>query len=289
MRGSKAERAAKSDLAKRNLYKFMTNRLAILGLALVLLILFVSLLAPVLTPYEPNVLDTANRYQAPSREHLLGTDQLGRDLLTRLFYGGRVSIFVGFVSAVVTAALGVALGCISGYLGKRLDSVIVYISEIFTAFPQMLLIFILVGFVGQGIGNLIFIFALTGWTSIYRLVRSRIFSLKEEPFIDSCRANGISNASIMFRHMLPNTIGPVIVNVTLLTAGYLLQESALSFLNIGVPTDIPTWGNILNAAKNLNVIQNYPVMWIGPGVAISLFVLGVNFLGDGLRDVLDPT
>ena len=289
MRGSKAERAAKSDLAKRNLYKFMTNRLAILGLVLVVLILLVSLLAPVLTPYEPNVLDTANRYQAPSREHLLGTDQLGRDLLTRLFYGGRVSIFVGFVSAVVTAAIGVALGCVSGYLGKRLDSVIVYISEIFTAFPQMLLIFILVGFVGQGMGNLILIFALTGWTSIYRLVRSRILSLKEEPFIESCRANGISNVSIMFRHMLPNTIGPVIVNVTLLTAGYLLQESALSFLNIGVPTDIPTWGNILNAAKNLNVIQNYPVMWIGPGVAISLFVLGVNFLGDGLRDVLDPT
>ena len=289
MRGSKAERAAKSDLAKRNLYKFMTNRLAILGLVLVVLILLVSLLAPVLTPYEPNVLDTANRYQAPSREHLLGTDQLGRDLLTRLFYGGRVSIFVGFVSAVVTAAIGVTLGCVSGYLGKRLDSVIVYISEIFTAFPQMLLIFILVGFVGQGMGNLILIFALTGWTSIYRLVRSRILSLKEEPFIESCRANGISNVSIMFRHMLPNTIGPVIVNVTLLTAGYLLQESALSFLNIGVPTDIPTWGNILNAAKNLNVIQNYPVMWIGPGVAISLFVLGVNFLGDGLRDVLDPT
>lgn len=289
MRGSKAERAAKSDLAKRNLYKFMTNRLAILGLVLVVLILLVSVLAPVLTPYEPNVLDTANRYQAPSREHLLGTDQLGRDLLTRLFYGGRVSIFVGFVSAVVTAAIGVTLGCVSGYLGKRLDSVIVYISEIFTAFPQMLLIFILVGFVGQGMGNLILIFALTGWTSIYRLVRSRILSLKEEPFIESCRANGISNASIMFRHMLPNTIGPVIVNVTLLTAGYLLQESALSFLNIGVPTDIPTWGNILNAAKSLNVIQNYPVMWIGPGVAISLFVLGVNFLGDGLRDVLDPT
>jgi len=276
-------------LAKRNIYKFMTNRLAMVGLVLVLLIVFVSVLAPVLSSYEPNVLDTANRYQAPSGEHLLGTDQLGRDLLTRLFYGGRVSIFVGFVSAVVTAAIGVVLGCISGYWGKKLDAVIVYISEIITAFPQMLLIFILVGFVGQGIGNLILIFALTGWTSIYRLVRSRILSLKEEPFIESCKANGVGDASIMFRHMLPNTIGPVIVNVTLLTAGYLLQESALSFLNIGVPTDIPTWGNILNAAKNLNVIQNYPVMWIAPGVAISMFVLGINFLGDGLRDVLDPT
>ena len=289
MKKQKAGRAAKSDLAKRNIYKFMTNRLAIIGLILIILILVVSLLAPVLTPYDPNALDTANRYQAPSGAHLLGTDQLGRDLLTRLFYGGRVSIFVGFVSAAVTAVIGVVLGCISGYLGKRLDAVIVYISEIFTAFPQTLLIFILVGFVGQGIVNLILIFALTGWTSIYRLVRSRILSLKEEPFIESCRANGIGNSSIMFRHMLPNTIGPVIVNVTLLTAGYLLQESALSFLNIGVPADIPTWGNILNAAKNLTVIQNYPVMWIGPGVAISLFVLGVNFLGDGLRDVLDPT
>ncbi len=286
---AKPAKPVKSSLAKRNLYKFLTNRLAILGLAIVLTMVILAVFAPLLTPYSPTTVDPSNKFLEPSSSHWLGTDQLGRDLMSRLLYGGRVSIFVGVASSLCAAGVGCVLGCISGYFGGKVDSVILYISEIFMVFPQLLLVLILVGFVGQSMMNLIIIFTITGWASVHRVVRSRILSLKEETFVESCRANGISGFSIMFRHLLPNTTGPIIVNVTLATAGFLLQESALSFLNMGVPTDVPTWGNIINAAKSLTIIQNHPIMWIAPGICICLFVLGINFFGDGLRDVLDPT
>lgn len=286
---AKPAKPVKSSLAKRNLYKFFTNRLAIFGLAIVMTMVILAVFAPLLTPYSPTLVDPANKFLEPSSEHWLGTDQLGRDLVARLLYGGRVSIFVGVASSLCAAGVGCVLGCISGYFGGKIDSVILYISEIFMVFPQILLVLILVGFVGQSMANLIIIFTITGWASVHRVVRSRILSLKEETFVESCRANGIGGFSIMFRHLLPNTTGPIIVNITLATAGFLLQESALSFLNMGVPTDVPTWGNIINAAKSLTIIQNHPIMWIAPGICICLFVLGINFFGDGLRDVLDPT
>lgn len=289
IRTSKRSKPVKSSLAKRNIYKFFTNKLAIVGLAIVGTIVIMSLLAPLLTPYSAITVDPANRFLPPSPEHWLGTDQLGRDLMARLLYGGRVSIFIGISSALCSAGLGCVAGCVSGYFGGKVDTVILYISEIFTVFPQLLLVLILVGFSGQSMTNLILIFMITGWVGTHRVVRSRILSLKEETFVESCRANGIGGFSIMFRHLLPNTMGPITVNVTLMTATYLLQESALSFLGMGVPSDIPTWGNIINAARSLTIIQNNPILWIAPGVCICLFVLGINFFGDGLRDVLDPT
>lgn len=277
-----------SSLMRRNLNKFLTNRLAITGLAIVAFLIIAAIFAPLLTSYDPSLLDPANKLQSPSSKHWLGTDRVGRDLVARLLYGGRVSIFVGLASAVSASAIGVILGCISGYYGGKVDSIIVYISEIFMSFPQTMLILIIVGFVGKGLLNLIVIFALTGWASPLRIVRGKILSLKEEAFVESCRANGVGGMSIMFSHLLPNTLGPVIVNITLATAGYVLAESGLSFLGLGVPSEIPTWGNIINAAKSLDIMQNYPILWIAPGIAISLFVLGINFLGDGLRDVFDP-
>ena len=156
------------------------------------------------------------------------------------------------------------------------------------SFPSMILVLVLVGFLGQGIMNLIIIFSLTGWTSSLRIIRGRILSLREELFVESCRASGIGRLSIMFNHLLPNALGPVIVAITLSTGGYVLAEAGLSFLGLGVASDVPTWGNIINAAKNLRTMQNHPALWIAPGVAISLFSLGVNFFGDGLRDVFDP-
>ncbi len=284
----KTSRRRGSNLMRRSLENFMTNRMAIIGLVILLLLILSAVLAPLLTSYDPILLEPSNKLLPPSKDHLLGTDRVGRDLLTRLLYGGQISILVGLASALLASAIGVVLGCVSGYYGGKVDAVILYISEIFMAFPQTMLILILVGFVGQGLVNIIVIFAITGWSNVLRIVRSRILSLKEEPFVESCRANGAGGASIMFRHLLPNTLGPVIVNTTLATAGYVLSESGLSFLGLGVPTEIPTWGNIINAARNLHMIQNYPLMWIAPGIAISLFVLGINFFGDGLRDALDP-
>jgi len=278
----------KSSLAKRNRQKFLANKLAMVGLVLLIGVVVLSFAAPVFTKHDPNFIDTAIRYQAGSSEHILGTDSVGRDLWARLLYGGRFSIIIGLASAAGSSLIGVILGCVSGYYGGKVDAVIVYISEIFYSFPQLLLVLILVGFAGRGWLNLILIFSLTGWIFGFRIVRSKILSLREETFVESCRANGIGGLSIMFRHMLPNTLGPVIVNATLSTAGFVLNEAALSFIGLGVEADIPTWGNIINAAKSMLVMQNYPWLWIAPGVAISLFVLGINFFGDGLRDVYDP-
>ena len=279
----------KSSLMKRNLYKFLANRLAIAGLVIVAIILFATIFAPFLTKYDPSYVDTSIRFLPPSFDHWQGTDNVGRDVFTRLLYGGRVSILIGVVSAVGASLIGVILGCISGYFGRKVDSVILFVSETFMIFPDILLIMILVGFAGRGLLNLILIFSITGWTRAQRIVRGKFLSLREEPFVESCRANGISKLSIMFKHLLPNTLGPVIVNITLLTAGYVLAEAGLSFIGLGVEPTIPTWGNIINAAKSLLVMQNHPLLWIAPGIAISLFVLGINFFGDGLRDVFDPT
>ncbi|TVY08036.1 ABC transporter permease [Paenibacillus cremeus] len=280
--------AAKSSLALRNWEKLRRNKLAMIGFSIILLMLLCAILAPVLTPFQPDEIDLGNRLMPPSSEHLLGTDKIGRDVLTRILYGARISIFIGLSGALGGAVIGTVLGCFSGYLGGWLDKLLLRISELFMTFPQLILILILVVYIGQGLFNLIFIFAVTGWTGTYRLVRGRVLSLREESFVDSCRAFGIGEMSIMFRHILPNTLSPVIVTVTLSTAGYILAESGLSFLGLGVPSGIPTWGNIINAAKAVDVIRNNPWLWLPPGFAISLFVLGVNFFGDGLRDVLDP-
>lgn len=146
-----------------------------------------------------------------------------------------------------------------------------------------------IGFMGKSVRNLLLIFTFTGWPGVMRIVRGRILSLKQEPYVESCRANGISGLSIMFHHLLPNTLGPIIVNTTMNVAGYILSEAGLSYLGLGVPDNVPTWGNIINAAKRLDIIQNLPMLWLAPGLAICLFVLCVNFFGDGLRDALDPT
>lgn len=279
----------RSSLTKRNVQKFLSNRLALTGMAIVLLFILGAVAAPLLLKYDPSYVDTSIRYLPPSGEHWLGTDSLGRDVMTRILYGGRVSILIGIASALSASFIGVTLGCIAGYFGRKLDAAILYISEIFMTFPSILLVMILVGFAGHGLLNLIIIFALTGWTGSMRIVRGKILSLREEAFVESCRANGLSKASIMFRHLLPNTLGPVIVEITLATGGYVLAEAGLSFLGLGVDTSIPTWGNMINAARSLQIIQNYPNLWLAPGIVICLFALGINFFGDGLRDIFDPT
>lgn len=284
----KVKHRPRSSLARRNLEKFMQNRLAVIGGSVLVALVLLCLCAPLLTRWNPSATDPASSFLPFSAQHPLGTDRLGRDMLSRLLYGGRYSIFIGLASALGASAIGVVLGCISGYFGGWADRVLLYVSEMFTIFPQILLILLCVSFMGQSISNIILIFVVTGWSGVYRVVRGKILSLKEEPFVESCRASGIGGASIMFRQLLPNTTGPVIVHVTLATAGYILAEAGLSFLGVGAPADVPTWGNIINAAKRLDVIVNEPMMWLLPGLAICLFVLSINFFGDGLRDVFDP-
>jgi peptide/nickel transport system permease protein len=273
----------------RSTRKFIKNKLSILGFALFSLILLSSLFAPLLTSYDPLSINLKEILQEPSSSHWFGTDKLGRDVFSRILYGGRVSILVGFGSALGAALIGVLIGTYGGYKGGLLDKLFMRISEIFMSFPQIILVLLLVSIVGQSMKNLIFIFIATGWGSIYRMTRARMLSIREEEYIQALKAFGIHPLIICYKHMLPNALGPIMVNITLSTAMFILQEAALSFLGLGVPLQIATWGNILNAANDLNVLQSYWWLWLPVGVIISLFVLGINFIGDGLRDATDPT
>ena len=278
---------SKNSITRRRIQKLFANRLAIFGLFIALLVTLMCICAPLLTKWDPTLIDMSKRYAPPSSEHIFGCDQSGRDIWARLLYGGRVSIMLGIVCSLCANTLGAMIGCVAGYFGGRTDRLIMFISEVFGAFPNMMLILIIRGFSKGGVWVLLCIWIFTGWGGTMRLVRSRILSLKHEVFVESCQATGVSSRSIMFSHLLPNSMGVYIINISSSVAGYVLGEAGLSFLGLGVPKGIPTWGNMLNAARSLSTMQNHPMLWILPGIAISIFVLGVNFFGDGLRDVFD--
>jgi len=273
----------------RSLRKFLKNRLAIVGVVLFSIILLASVFAPLLTSYDPLGVDMNTVLKAPSREHILGTDKIGRDLFSRILYGGRISILVGLGSALGAAFIGVLLGAYAGYKGGKIDKIILRISEIFMSFPQIVLVLLLVTILGQSLTNLLIIFVLTGWGSVYRMTRARMLSIREEEYVQALRAFGLNDFIVAYKHMLPNAIGPILVNITLSTAMFILEEAALSFLGLGVPLEIATWGNILNAAQDQSVLINSWWIWLPVGIVISLFVMAVNFMGDGLRDSTDPT
>jgi peptide/nickel transport system permease protein len=279
----------KTTTGSRALRKMMSNRLAMVGLTIFSIILLASIFAPLLTAHDPQKIDLRSMLQSPSAEHWFGTDRTGRDVFARILYGGRVSILVGLGSALVAAVVGVGIGCYTGYRGGWIDTIALRISEIFMSFPQIILVLLLVSITGQSLMNLIVIFVLTGWGSMYRMTRARMLSLREEEYVQALQSFGLPTLKICYKHILPNALGPIMVNITLSTAMFILAEAGLSFLGLGVPLSIPTWGNILNVAQDLRVLQNNWWMWAPVGAVISLFVLSVNFIGDGLRDSTDPT
>ncbi|WP_461371352.1 ABC transporter permease [Candidatus Darwinibacter acetoxidans] len=279
----------KSREGGRAVGKFLQNRLAVVGLIVFAAILLSSIFAPLLTDYDPAMIDLRARLSAPSWQHLFGTDKLGRDVFSRVLYGGRISILVGFGGALGAALVGVSLGTYAGYKGGWLDKILLRISEIFMSFPQIILVLLLVSILGQSLWNLLVIFTITGWGSVYRMTRSQMLSIREEEYVQALKAFGLNDALIAYKHMLPNALGPIMVNLTLSTAMFILEETALSFLGLGVPLHIPTWGNILNAAQDLTILQEAWWIWVPVGLVISAFVLSINFIGDGLRDAVDPT
>ncbi len=279
----------RAGIRNRFLRKMVANKLALLGGGFVLLVIMAALFAPLLTEYDPLRVNLRAMLQPPSWDHLLGTDKIGRDIFARLIYGGRISILVGLGSALGAALIGVSIGVYAGYRGGWLDAIFLRLSEIVTAFPQIILVLILVSIVGQGLENLIVIFVLTGWGPMYRMMRAQVLSLREEEYVQALQAFGLSSVTICYKHILPNALGPIMVNITLTTAMFILQEAGLSFLGLGVPLQIPTWGNLLNVAQDLRILQNYWWVWLPSAVMISLFVLAINFVGDGLRDSTDPS
>ena len=278
-----------SKTGNRSLRKMMNNRLAVVGLILFSIILFTAVFAPLITSADPMKINLRNMSQPPSWEHWFGTDKTGRDVLARVLYGGRVSILVGLGSGIISAIIGVLIGAYTGYKGGWLDVIALRVSELFMSFPQIILVLLLVSIIGQSLINLMIIFVLTGWGGMYRMARARMLSLREEEYVQALQSFGLSTPVICYKHILPNALGPIMVNITLSTAAFILAEAGLSFLGLGVPAHIPTWGNILNVAQEIRVLQNYWWMWLPVGAVISLFVLSVNFIGDGLRDATDPS
>jgi peptide/nickel transport system permease protein len=281
--------AVRSLTKNRALSKALNNKMSVLGGIVFLLLLILCYGAPLFTRFLPTKINLKEIYAFPSWAHLFGTDCLGRDVFSRVLYGGRMSIAIGFGSALGATFLGTVLGCWGGYKGGVFDAIVLRLSELFLFFPQTILCLIMVSMVGQSISNLIIIFIITGWCSVYRMARSQMLSLKEREFVQALRVQGIGDFKICFKHILPNALGPLFVNITLTTATYILQEAALSYLGLGVPLEVATWGNVLNVANNLNVLTNYWWIWLPVGIVISLFVLSINFIGDGLRDSTDSS
>lgn len=273
----------------RALRKLLNNRLAITGGVIFLIILLACILAPLITPYSPKVVDMKSILKPPSAQHWLGTDKIGRDIFARVLYGGRMSIIIGFGSAMGCAAIGVLLGCYSGYRGGIFDQIMVRISEVFMSIPQLILVLMLVAILGQSARNIVIIFIICGWGSCFRMARSQVLSIREEEYVQSLKVFGLNPFLICYKHILPNALGPIVVNITLSTAMFILEEASLSFLGLGVPLEVPTWGNILNSAQDMFTLQNNWWMWLPVGIVVSLFVMSINFVGDGIRDTTDPT
>lgn len=266
--------------------RFRKNRLAVAGLIVVLLLFAVSFLAPWIAPYDAGAIDLTHILQAPSAKHLLGTDPLGRDVLSRMIWGAGISLKVGFVATGIAIVIGTLLGAAAGYYGRWVDALIMRFVDIMLCFPTFFLILAVIAFLEPSIWNIMIIIGATGWMGITRLVRADFISLKERDFVQAARAIGASDARIIFRHLLPNAMASILVAATLGVAGAILTESALSFLGIGVQPPTPSWGNMLTAGKD-----NIDIAWwlsLYPGLAILVTVLGYNLLGEGIRDALDP-
>jgi peptide/nickel transport system permease protein len=265
---------------------FYRNKLALTGSGIVLLLFLLSLFAPWLAPYDPGQIDLKNVLVSPSLNHWFGTDQLGRDVLSRMIWGARISLKVGFAATGVAIIIGAILGAIAGYYGGWVDAVIMRFVDIMLCFPTFFLILAVIAFLEPSIWNIMLIIGLTGWMGVTRLVRADFISLRERDFVQAARVIGAGDLRIIFLHILPNAMASILVAATLGIAGAILTESALSFLGIGVQPPTPSWGNILTAGKD-----NIDIAWwlsLYPGLAILITVVGYNLLGEGIRDSLDP-
>ncbi len=266
--------------------RLQSNRLAMLGLGLVLFLTACALIAPWVRPHDPNVQSLLSRLQAPSWDHWMGTDDLGRDVFSRLMMGARISLSVGFVAVGLQLLIGVTLGLCAGYFGGKLDSAIMRLVDIMLSIPTIFLILAVLAFLGPHIYNVMAVIGLTSWPGLARLVRGECLSIRERDYMQAVRIAGVGRGRLLFVHLLPNVVAPVLVSATLGVAGAILTESALSFLGLGVQPPAPSWGNILTIGRD----YLHMAWWLSlfPAMAILVTVLAFNLLGEGLRDVLDP-
>ena len=267
--------------------RFLRHRLAVAGLLILVALAVIAIFAPLISPYNPNATNLFLYQHPPSAAHLLGTDQEGRDVLSRLIYGARVSLTVGIAAAVSAGIVGLVLGLLAGFLGGWVDSVVMRLTEMVLSFPALVVIILIVAIIGPSLTTIIIVIALTQWPTGCRIVRQSTRSLKEMDFILTARAIGASDSRIMLRHTLPSVLPPLTVALTVLSAEAILLEAALSFLGLGVNVPESSWGGMMQAAQSLTTLSSQPWLWLPPGIAIAVAVLAINFVGDGLRDAID--
>jgi peptide/nickel transport system permease protein len=266
--------------------RFCKNRVAYWSMFLFFAIILLAVLAPIVSPYDP--VQTVGAFdETPSITHLLGTDDVGRDVLSRLIYGSQVSLIVGIGSVVIYAAIGITLGLLSGYFGGTVDSIIMRITEVFMAYPQFMIILVIVSLIGPNMITVMLVMGFMGWPPICRLVRGEVLRVKSLDYVSAAIVTGYSPGTIVFKHILPNVLSPILVNCTFGIASAILIEASLSFLGMGVQPPAASWGNMLTSAQSITILSEEPWRWIPPGVAILIAVLTINFLGDGLNEAID--
>ena len=280
------EKINKETLIEIFLRNFRKNKLAIAGFIIVMGFFAVAILAPFISPYPPNEINVRQILQPPDSNHIFGTDTLGRDVFSRVVYGSRISLLVGFVAVGISTLIGIVIGSVAGYYGGAVDSLIMRFVDIMLCFPAFFLILAVIAMLEPSIWNIMIVIGFTSWMGVARLIRAEFLSLKERDFIQAAKTIGTGDMKIVFKHLLPNAMAPVLVSATLGIAAAVLTESALSFLGLGVQPPVSSWGNILTEGKD-----NIEIAWwlsFYPGLAILIAVLSYNLLGEGLRDSLDP-
>lgn len=268
--------------------KLKRNKFAIFGAVILIILMLLAIIAPIISPYGRDTVDLLNIEAAPTAQHILGTDDLGRDVFVRLIYGGQVSLSVGIVAIIIQLAIGITLGAIAGYSSGIIDKIMMRVVDMVLCFPFLVIAITMASILGPSIWNVMIIIGILGWPKIARIVRAEILSLKEREFVEAARALGLDNKDIILKHLIHNIYAPIIVYGTLGIAQGILYESFLSFLGMGVTQPQPSWGNMLTAARNMRVLQSEWWLWIPPGLCVFLTIVSINFLGDGLRDALDP-
>ncbi|MCG1027165.1 ABC transporter permease [Virgibacillus halodenitrificans] len=275
--------------AKMALERFLQNKLAVIGTIVLVIIVLMAVFAPLLTSQDPTKSDLMLVENKPSSEHILGTDGSGRDNFARLLYGARTSLIVGFSAMLFTLVFGIITGSLAGYYGGKVDALIMRAADLVYALPFFVLALTIISIVDEvTIGIFVIVIAFTTWPNLARIIRATFLSLREQEFILSARAIGAGDMRTIFKHFLPNALGPIVVNATLMMATMIIIESGMSFIGMGIPQPTPTWGNMISEAQNIRILRNHPEAWIPPGLLILLTVLSINFIGDGLRDAFNP-
>ncbi len=268
--------------------QFLHHRLAVYSTVVLAILVLSAVFAPILAPHDPSYIDPTAFDQPPSLQHPLGTDRVGRDVLSRLIYGGRISLSVGFVAVSIYMVIGMILGSVAGFYGGWIDGFISRLIDIVLSFPYLMLILVLVSLLGPGLGNIMLALGLLGWPQVARILRGEFLRLRSNDFVLAARTVGAPDRRIIVSHIIPNAMGPLLVAATFGVATAILAESALSFLGLGVQPPASSWGQMLNDAQSLTILESKPWVWMPPGILILISVLSINFIGDGLRDALDP-